>query len=175
MSSLYELELASNPQFKSPFRKNVSNNQEMLSLKKPGEYYVRVRALSADQKPISEYSDTATLTYEFLGRTDAPKLLEPQSGMSLVFQSGTRTPFWLTWSAVDSIDKYRLEFAKDEKFQNRILSELVPRTKFLVPYRLPKGKYYWRVRVEEGTQRSEWSTARNFWICSPDKGKKVGR
>ncbi len=56
----------------------------------------------------------------------------------------TQTPA-LSWTAVPGADNYRIEIARDENFNDVVLSQLVTQISLTVAQLLAPGNYYWRV------------------------------
>lgn len=161
----YELEISTQQNFARARRSRVrGTNENLLQLQEPGRYHLRVRALDSLQAPASDFSETVSFEYHFLARAPTPALREPASGTSLFFQSNLKTPFWLSWGDVEEATYYRLELSSEPRFQKPLLSQQLQESKFLIPDRLGRGPYFWRVRVEDSKQISNWSETGTFSI-----------
>jgi hypothetical protein len=88
-----------------------------------------------------------------------PKPKLPPDGVSLVSLNGTQDPILFKWEAVEGAEKYRLEIASDAGFKNFIHTTSIRENQVVVSQLLPKGHIYWRVRAEQGSSKSNWSSA----------------
>jgi len=86
-----------------------------------------------------------------------PKPKFPLNGISIVSLSGAQDPISFKWEAVPTAELYRLEIASDGAFKHVIHSAASHENQTVVMKAMPKGKLYWRIRAELGTDKSAWS------------------
>lgn len=91
-----------------------------------------------------------------------PKLQLPPDGVSIVTMNGTQDPISFRWKSAGPADQYRLEISADAKFKNVVHSTVTGDPQLVVVKPLPKGKLFWRVRAEQGTNKSDWSAPYGF-------------
>lgn len=74
----------------------------------------------------------------------------------------------LQWNPSPGAASYRLELATDEAFSHVISSTVVSGASSLtLPQALPaSGRYYWRVRAENGTFISSWTVATFLYVLT---------
>lgn len=76
-------------------------------------------------------------------------------------------PFNLKWNASSRYDKFNLQVATDDKFQNVLLDTLINRKTSIANLFTEKNKYYWRVKTHYANIQSDWSETFNFEIGDP--------
>lgn len=74
----------------------------------------------------------------------------------------------LQWNGSSGAATYRLELAADEAFSHVLFSTLVVgSSKFTLTQGLPApGRYYWRVRAENGTSISSWTVSTFLYVLA---------
>jgi hypothetical protein len=73
-----------------------------------------------------------------------------------------------TWSKQSNADSYTLQIARDSEFKDVITSEIVKKT-YLVHGNLKQGKYYWRVRAQNGWVEGAFNQPRTFNISQDNE------
>lgn len=76
-------------------------------------------------------------------------------------------PFNLKWNASSRYDKFNLQVATDDKFQNILLDTVINRKTSISNLFTEKNKYFWRVKTHYTNITSEWSEVFNFEIGDP--------
>lgn len=180
LAAAFELQTSTTADFQKIATEKTTQTSSTIELQEPGEIFTRVRAVDENGQAFSDFSDPIPLKYEFYAQVESPQPREPEVDMSLIYQSSKQTPFWVTWTEVDDVEKYRLEFSTEASFQQKLASVLVPRNRYLVLGKLKTGKYYWRVRAEDGKIFSDWSEARALKVYTgrapaQQESKKNGR
>jgi len=141
------------PVAKKVVTKEVVAKEVVAKKEKPKKAPVAIEVVSA---PIAKERKPASVPKNILAMP-RPKL--PPDGVSLVSLNGTQDPILFKWEAVEGAEKYRLEIAADAGFKNFIHSTVIRENQVVVTQLLPKGHIYWRVRAEQGTNKSSWSSS----------------
>lgn len=145
----YELEVSlKDPKFSKPIRVNSKGTQADYMPKNLGTHYYRVRAFSSDNMP-SDYSDVGELQTQL----SAPRLTKVEP---IVLKSNDpdsvppNIKFKLAWNSVHLANKYIVEFAENEKFNE---SEKVTTVNNFAQVPTSKtGRYFFRVIASDLTQ-----------------------
>lgn len=164
----YVLEVSTTKNFAAPVKLQTRAPASAVKVSEPGSYYFRVQALDAEGNPLTKISATKETEYEWVNPATAPVLTEPFDKASIFLQT-TQEPFiWLEWKRSEDADFYQIQVATDKDFKNKIVSEKLFETKYLLQQKIPTGKIYWRVRsvIEKSRQVSDWSNPRHFQIFS---------
>jgi hypothetical protein len=85
-----------------------------------------------------------------------PAVAQQSGGREIAF------PVTIRWNRQKGINKYRLQIAADERFQNVFFDRRVVGDRYVVK-ELPAGPYYWRVAPAE-LQVGEFSRPTKFFI-----------
>lgn len=166
LSSGYIVELDENENFKAPQKRQVSSVPSKISLDKPGTYYVRVIALSDNMKPLTGYSNTEKLNYEFKKPLIAPELAQPKNDMTVFLQQDIEPFLWLNWNLMEKASSYDLEISSTPTFKDVIVRTNLKENRFLIKDKIPLGEIYWRVKARhaENALNSKWSEPRVFHL-----------
>ncbi len=76
-------------------------------------------------------------------------------------------PFNLKWNPSSRYDKFNLQVATDDMFQNILLDTVLNRKTSIPNLLSEKNKYYWRVKTFYTNVESEWSEIFSFEIGDP--------
>lgn len=163
----YEVEIADNKKFANAQKNETAGESYKTSISKPGDYYWRVRGLSSEHAPISEFSDPSTLTVENfeLPKEEAIEIVSPIDNTEFTTYDVNAVPFiLLEWTRLKTAKYYLMQFSSSPSFSSPI--ELSAKNfRFFLNVKekkIPKGKVYWRVRARTQNGFTEWTTPRNF-------------
>jgi hypothetical protein len=162
----YQVEVADSDDFKNAKKFEVASGSTPVTLPKPGKFNVRVQALNAEGKPISEFSKTQEFNYIYRVPLRTPALVEPFDKTTVFMQTDSEPFIWLEWKAVPNAIAYQLELSNTPDFKTTVLTTQSKTPRFLVKQKIPYGKIYWRVRAisESAEMSSEWAPNREFSI-----------
>lgn len=132
----------------------------------PGKYQVRVKALNAQSKSISDFSPSQQALYLFDQGFLPPVPREPFNNASIFLQQELNPFIWLEWKTVAGATKYRVEVSATPDFQSPLIATSVGESRFLIKNKVPLGKVYWRVKAESTgeSNESDWSKPQEFSI-----------
>lgn len=162
----YLVEIDQNEAFASPKKYEFKTNAGLLTIPKPGNYKVRVRALDDQNKPMTDYSNVESLKYFYHLSMIAPVPLEPSNNISIFLQKTSEPSIWIEWNSVKGAGTYQVEVSTTEDFSKLLFSSSVVSNRFLIKDKVPTGKLYWRVRSQskDESEFSDWTEKRNFTI-----------
>ena len=116
---------------------NVSQGAALSFADVPdGKYYLKVRA--KDQKGLEGYDDVHT--FDLNARPFAPSIVKPDEA-EILREANTQ----LAYNAAPQAKSYRLEIAKDAKFNNIFDSLEVVTNDYKLEKSLLGGTYFWRI------------------------------
>ncbi len=161
----YEVEVASDPQFKKVIvqQKTNQNYFKPKDLPEGGALFWRVKAKAAKKNTITASS---AMTF-FVAASTPPNLDSPGQDQKFDWvDEGLNESQGLAlnfdWTPTSQYPKFELQIAKDEKFLNLIATEMVITNSWTSPVLKP-DTYYWRVRGWE-TSPGQWSVLSRFFI-----------
>jgi len=161
----YIVQFDKDPKFKKPLTREISSNSGAVELPDPGQYHVRVQAMDESAKPLTGFSNTESVVYEFRANLAAPSLQEPRHKVNIFLQKDIAPLIWLVWKPDPRAVGYELEVASDPEFKQMITSgKTTTETRFLIKNKLPLSSIYWRVKTiaKEVQDSSNWSETRKF-------------
>lgn len=95
---------------------------------------------------------------------EAPKLRTPTKGASIVASNDNKSSIAFGWSKVNGAQSYTIELSTDERF-SRILHQFnTTENKLDLNLNLPKGRFFWRLKVENKKGKSNWTSPSYFEI-----------
>jgi hypothetical protein len=176
----YELVWGADPQFTKSKAFKISGTTKKIKVTKPREYAAKVRALDANDKPISPYSEVRVGKFEkeLKKAVELPKIadkpkpprepaaafglpgvktIEPKADTSLVSLEHAPTFVRFQWHAFAKADEYLIQISEDADFTKLVKEKTVKRNAFVFEEALPEGKVFWRVRAKTKAGYSEWS------------------
>lgn len=161
----YQVEISSDADFKQKTEIKSALPSSPVPLPRPGDYYVRVRGLGFEGKPVTRFSEAGKLTYTLKVPLATPEILEPFDQVTLFFQKNLSPFVWLEWKAVRQASQYSIEVATDAQFQNKVVVATTSARRYMIKERLPAGTLYWRVQAQGDDQRvSFWTQPRSMTI-----------
>ncbi len=154
-SELYELQLSSEPDFTFRVEYIVLADTFRLIEKELDhytKYYWRVRAKT--HSAVGPWSDARSFTTII----SKPILISPEKD-----SKGVPTTANFLWHKVAGAEKYTLQIAKTDKFEDLFLElENITDTSTIITNITPLTKYYWRVKAHRGETVSQWSAIWSF-------------
>lgn len=130
-------EIASDKQFSSIASEAKSNTQQLDFGDLPdGQYFLTLRA--QDQFGISGYDALHSFTLN--AKPSQPSMLAPE--LKAIIRNARPT---LQWGQVDTAEKYKLEVASDQAFNEIVEQEIVTGNQYQLQLTLKPGNYFWRV------------------------------
>ncbi len=100
---------------------------------------------------------------------EATKILPPkpmQPANNKVFANNS--PVKISWSSTGRYDKFRMQIATDDKFENIVKDSLTITTPIIRNFAAENNKkYFWRTKTMYRELESEWSETRNFSFSEP--------
>lgn len=130
-------EIATDNQFSSIITEAKSNTQQLDFGDIPdGQYFLALRA--QDQFGISGYDALHSFTLN--AKPSQPSMLAPE--LKAIIRDARPT---LQWGQVDTAEKYRLEVAFDQAFNEIVEQEIVTGNQYQLQQTLKPGSYFWRV------------------------------
>lgn len=129
-----------------------STSYQVDGLEFSKEYFWRVRA--SNDFGFSDWSEV----WDFQTTNIRPVLLRPANNSLNI-----SNPVILEWRAIEGATQYFVQIAKDENFNNLVISqENVPTNTYTFEGEY-NNTYYWRVKVKIGDYTSDWS---DIWTFS---------
>ncbi len=162
----YIVQLSEDDNFSSPQNFEFEANSAQLSVTKPGQYKVHVKAMNSYKEPITPYSSTESFIYKFSLRLRTPTPLEPYNNSSIFLQKLEEPSIWIEWNKTQGAEEYLLEISEDPDFSHVITSKSLENNFVLINEKLPPGKIYWRVRSQTKNRKvfSDWTLTQEFTI-----------
>lgn len=161
IAPLYEIQLSKTPDFKLKKKSFSKDYQTNIIAPTAGEYFWRVRAVNAQKKPISLFSDAGKINYKHQVPLTQPILTEPQANATLFFQQKATPYVWLEWKPVRQATSYLIQISESPDFSQVIHSSEVKESRYLLQQKLNRGKIYWRTQaLGEKGMTSFWSQSR---------------
>jgi serine/threonine protein kinase len=96
---------------------------------------------------------------------DGPALKLPPDGVSIVSLSGNVEPISFRWGTLNGADSYHLQVAADANFRLVQFNKVLRDTQFVLTKKMPRGRFFWRVRTEGRDGNSAWSGVYSFEIA----------
>ena len=94
----------------------------------------------------------------------APKLMLPENNRNFANNS----PMKISWSSTGRYDKFRLQIAKDDKFENIVLDSNDIQTPIIRNFVSENNQdYFWRTKTFYRDLESDWSETRKFSFGEP--------
>lgn len=161
----YELQVATDPGFKNKVEVKTSTPASTVTMPKPGDYFVRVRALGAGGKPVTRFSEVQPMKYILKVPLATPVILEPFDQVTLFFQKSSSPYIWLEWKDVRQASLYNIEVATDPNFETKVLTATTKSRRYLIKKALPSQVLYWRVQAEGDDKRTSfWTQTRSMTV-----------
>ncbi len=162
----YRVEISEDGTFLDAKVLETDRGPASMNVYKPGQYHVRVFATNPEGVPISPSSNIERFVYEVRNLLQAPQLVRPFSETTVFLQQDDIPYLWLDWKPVQDAEIYRIQVATDSDFTRVIASEDTPLNRFMIANRIPYGRYYWRVKSLNETEKidSDWSKANRFYL-----------
>jgi hypothetical protein len=125
------------------------------------------------------FSDRKTFTYQDLdinrkyylnygGAAEPMKLTAPQMNTPINRSVQCKQNERIEWLECGGADRYHLQVAGDENFENIVLDIPDLEDNYLVHYEYEIGKWlFWRVKAVSETDESPWSTIWKFHVSNP--------
>ena len=130
-------EIASDKQFSSIITESESSAQQLDFGDIPdGQYFLALRA--QDQFGISGYDALHSFTLN--AKPNQPSMLAPE--LNAIIRDVRPT---LQWGQVDTAEKYKLEVATDQAFNQIVEQEIVTGNQYQLEKTLKPGSYFWRI------------------------------
>ncbi len=130
-------EIASDKQFSSIITETESNTQQLDFGDLPdGQYFLALRA--QDQLGISGYDALHPFTLN--AKPNQPSMLAPE--LKAIIRDARPT---LRWGQVDTAEKYKLEVATDQAFNQILEQQIIIGNQYQLQQSLKQGSYFWRV------------------------------
>lgn len=164
--ALYEVQVARKEDFSDANTLKTRSPASNVKLRQPGRYFTRVRALSAEGKPLSEFSDPRAFDYKYRIPLTSPELLEPARDFTLFYQRPEDVFFWLAWKPIRDNEIYEIEIARDKEFTQIILGQKTSEARLMIKSTPLEGDLFWRVRATSIKQISNWSEARALKVVT---------
>ncbi|MDF3821232.1 FecR domain-containing protein [Leptospira sp. 96542] len=164
----YRVEVSESPKF-SNLLKNLSVDSTQVSFDdiSEGNYYWRVFAVSAFADTKDKESNTSSFKVIKQANYQTPTWIRPTNGSEVTLEEIQRGQAILIWEASSELTKFKVQIAKDGKFQNTLQSEEVT-TNFFIPNwnKFGIGTLYARIsgKSNEGKE-TEWSQVLKFSIA----------
>jgi hypothetical protein len=135
-----------------------------LEVPRTGQYSYQVHAADSRGRTVSS-SEVGELIYNKIFNILAPVIKQGINDRFYFFQKSTAKYVWLNWIGQSGeTARFRVEIARDRKFETIIQSSFTAKSKLLVTDKVEAGEYFWRVRSEEGDRYSDWSNTEMFKI-----------
>ncbi len=150
----YQLQIATDKNFERIVKDTVINNSivEIAGLDYYTEYFWRVRLLRGEQ--FGMWSDFR----KFTTKLASPKLLSPDNNAKSIPFDGE-----MKWSSVPGAIHYHLVVSKSNQFTKNLIDIVdLKEARYVFSNLEPSTKYYWRVRANGETGKSEWSETYSF-------------
>jgi hypothetical protein len=130
---------------------------------KPGQYKYQVHAIDKKGRKVSS-SDVGEIVYNSVFSLVAPTVEEQFKGMFFFFQNKAAKYVWLVWSSEEKSAQFKVEVSFDSDFKKIFKSALTTKPKLLITNQLESREYFWRVRVQNKDQYSDWSETQKFKV-----------
>ncbi|HRO66749.1 MAG TPA: FecR domain-containing protein [Pseudobdellovibrionaceae bacterium] len=168
----YRLQISKDSSFKSPRQLISRKPASSVKIDEPGTYFIRVQGIDEDGEPVTRFSETQTLRYNYHDPMAPPRLAEPYDRASIFLQTTKNPMFWLEWTRVKEATSYQVEIAGDAGFEKVLFRTEAKDPRVLLQNKVPTGKFFWRVRsrINEENRSSMWSEVRTFEIDSQGLG-----
>jgi len=153
----FDISVASDPKM-TDIIKSVKTSARFVSLPVPaeGKYYWNVKANYSGGNTNSAVSSFSAVKQE---RIFPPALIAPLDSDKVSFTAVKSGKIRFNWKS--SASKYRIDFAKDSSFNDKIFSKEIKANTELMPSDTAVGKYYWRVAsIDTDGIESDFSAAR---------------
>lgn len=148
-------------------RKVSRNPASTIQVPKTGNYNYKVSAINSEGRKISS-SGVADVVYDRVYNLVAPLIKQGINEQFYFFQNAGAKYIRLLWNSAMSSNSqspiYRVEIAKDQGFTSVTKSLKTKRQNLVLPGKIDAGQYYWRVRLEQGEQYSDWSNTESFKV-----------
>lgn len=164
--AVYEVQVARKDDFSDANSLKTRSPSSNVKLRQPGKYFTRVRAISAEGKPLSEFSDPRSFDYKYRIPLTSPTLLEPAKDYTLFYQRPEDVFFWLVWKPIRDNETYEVEIARDQAFSQIIVGQKTTEARLMIKSTPLEGDLYWRVRATSSKQISNWSEPRALKIVT---------
>lgn len=148
----YEVDIFSDSSGKLLARRKVKDPELAFVIEslRNTSYQYKVRAFLTGGKKIE--SSMVKLNIEL--SSPVPKI--PPKGTSVSVNQ-----ILLTWEKTALTDQYHIQIARDSKFRNKIVDELLDQN-FYIFRSGQTGKFYWRLLSKTGKHESKWSYSSHF-------------
>lgn len=135
----------------------------VIEVPQTGKFSYQVHALDSKGRQVSS-SDVGQVLYNKVFSIVAPIISSSSVDKFYFFQKNAARYVWLNWIPQGEESHFRVEIAKDPEFTTVIKSALTNKKKLLVTDQVQEGDYFWRVRIEDKDQYSDWSNTEMFRI-----------
>jgi len=132
-----------------------SSNYTVSGLLNGTTYYWR--AAIKNSVDTSKWSAPWSFTTQYL-LTSAPTLLTPTNTSTGILQNGQS----FTWTSVATASSYEIVYSQDNTFSTGVLSSITSSTNKTINGLSSGSTYYWRVRAQNASGNSPWSTIWSF-------------
>lgn len=164
-SARYEVEFDKDPFFKKPLRVLTNNPFKKIQAPTAGNYFWRVRALTAKNVPVTDWSAAYPYNYERLylspETTKELRALYPNNETIMLVGRG-QFKINFRWVTPIKDGQHRFQLSKDKNFATTMLDFVTDKDSYLLQKHLPDSWYYWRLRTETKAFTSPWTTAYQF-------------
>lgn len=146
-ASSYSLEITRDKKFQN-IVKSEKTRQASLSIDDltGGKYFWRVKTRASIADIDSQTSDTYTFQIIKKKEIDPPKPVNPQNNRSISQFLFEKEGVVFNWLKRNELAKTELEISRDKEFKNKVLSAISEYNYITIKKKLPKGKYFWRLR-----------------------------
>ncbi|MBX3041574.1 MAG: FecR domain-containing protein [Bdellovibrionaceae bacterium] len=168
----YRLQISKDSSFKAPRQLVSRKPASAVKIDEPGTYFIRVQGLDEAGEPVTRFSETQTLRYNYHDPMSPPRLSEPYDRASIFLQTTQNPMFWLEWTQVKEATSYQVEISGDVNFGSVLFRTEARDSRVLLQNKVPTGKFFWRVRslIKNENRSSAWSEVRSFEIDSQGLG-----
>ena len=187
----YELQVGADDRFANVEPSEVPSTSRTVTVKKPGEYFWRVRGLNKSNgvktawSPASKGSYTKTVEVPKVAELPKPPpppvparqtaqiepradlkttALEPRADTKIYSLPGAAPFVNFRWKPVAGANAYRVEIANDLNFTAVARSVRVKSPSYFHDGPLPTGQVYWRVRALVPGEVAAWSDPSPFSV-----------
>lgn len=163
----YELEFATDIEFKEKKTLSSDDFEKKIKVSEPGIYFWRVRPLDRQNRVIGEFSPPHALEVLRQDPINDPSqpftAMTPTPGYTVRLAEDEKAMIPLRWVTTEPKKSYYIEVDRNKKFNDPIVRRSVNKPEHLIHTHLPEGEFYWRVGVDvDGGLR--WSPVFKFKI-----------
>lgn len=159
----FEIQTSYSSTFGEIYSSNTITNEYYLQETMLFDSTIYLRARMIDDYTVANWSPTVYLNS---GSITIPNLTTPTNNSTNIDESSTFS--WLN----SDYAKYRIQYAIDSNFYNTVYNSLQDENEIENVDFTFKDTLYWRVRLENESQFSEWSNAYKF-ICKMNEPEQI--